>query len=398
VVDHPGEERRGHTMPKSKKYLGVYFMEGKKGISYGIDYIHPQTGQRVRKVLKNVTSEAQAYGIRSIEIADAARGAIDKAYGLKPKERAVSFESMVKAYLKWSKENKESWGTDEHRAKHLKRIFAGRFLSDINPFLIEKYKSIRAKEKGRQTKKLISKKTINKELILGGQIYKKAIEWEKYNGENPFLKASRYKIKKPKKPGSLSPEDVQAIMGQIGHEVKRDMVLFDFNTGWRISEIRKLRWEDVNQETGLAWIVDPKNGNSVEIELNDQALEIIKRQRKRSKFVFCHKNGKPFKTNLHRLIKNAAKNAGVNLPPRKAWHIFRRTWASMMLQNGCDVETLRELGNWKDHSMPLYYADAAGRKRRREMLNNLPVIEEKGHGRILAEISEGDNLTSLKNG
>lgn len=61
-------------MAKSKKYLGVYTVEGKRGISFGIGYIHPQTGERVRKILKNVTSEADAFGLRSIEIADAARG------------------------------------------------------------------------------------------------------------------------------------------------------------------------------------------------------------------------------------------------------------------------------------------------------------------------------------
>jgi len=75
---------------KSKKYPGVYTVEGKRGISYGIDYIHPLTGQRVRKILKNATSEAGADKIRSIEIADAARGAVNKAYGLKAKMPKLS--------------------------------------------------------------------------------------------------------------------------------------------------------------------------------------------------------------------------------------------------------------------------------------------------------------------
>lgn len=30
-------------MARSKKYPGVYTVRGKQGISYGIDYIHPQT-------------------------------------------------------------------------------------------------------------------------------------------------------------------------------------------------------------------------------------------------------------------------------------------------------------------------------------------------------------------
>lgn len=353
---------------KSKKYPGVYSVEGKKGVSYGIDYIHPMTGQRVRKILKDATSEAQAFECRSIEIADAARGAVNKAYGLKAKVRAVSFEGMVDAYLKWSRENKDSWETDEHRAKPLKVAFKRKLMSDINPFVIEKYKMFRAKT--------IAKSTVNRELNFGSQVFEKAIDWKKYNGENPFRQVKGFKVKRGKKPGSLTPEQVQAIMDEIKHPVKRDMVEFDFNTGWRVSEMRKLKKEDVDLEAGKAWIVDPKNGQSVEIELNDEAVEILARNMEKSKgkYVFCHLNGKPFKTNLHQVIKRAAKRAGVELPPRKAWHILRRTWASMFLQSGGDVETLRELGNWKDYSMPMWYADAGNREHKRKILNRIPKL------------------------
>lgn len=44
----------------------------------------------------------------------------------------------------------------------------------------------------------------------------------------------------------------------------------------------------------------------------------------------------------------------------------------MFLQNGGDVETLRQLGNWKDFSMPMWYADAAGREHKKKILNRIP--------------------------
>jgi hypothetical protein len=65
---------------KNKKHPGVFTVRGKKGLSYGIDYIHPQTGQRIRKIVK-ADSEIGAAEIRAIEIADAKRGVINKAYG-----------------------------------------------------------------------------------------------------------------------------------------------------------------------------------------------------------------------------------------------------------------------------------------------------------------------------
>lgn len=364
---------------KSKKYNGVYSVEGKTGTSYGIDYYHPQSGQRIKKIVKACTSEKDAFEARSIEIADAKRGALNKAYGIKSKGPAILFEDMIDSYLKyWSKENKDL-RTDKQRASILEKAFAGKLMSDLNPWMIEKFKSNMVKEK--------AKSTVNKYLSLGSQVFEKAVEWRKYSGENPFLKVSRYKIKKGKKPGSLSPEQVSGIMDEIKHSVKRDMVEFGFNTGWRISEITGLKWNDVKLEKETAWIADPKNGQPVEIELNDEALSIISRQTKTGEFVFCHKNGKPYKTGITAAFKNAAFRAGVYLPPRKAWHILRRTWASMFLQSGGDVETLRVLGNWKDYSMPMWYADSANTAHKKKILNRIPKVKGRNREEMTKVVS-----------
>ncbi len=360
-------------------YRGVYTRENKDGsVSYAISYYHPRTGRRVQKVLKGVKSAAEASKFRAVEVADAMRDAQERAYNLrKSPSRAMSFEEAVRLYLEWSRENKKSAVTDEHRAKKLLKAFEGKNLGDITPFLVEKFKVLRAKQ--------VSKLTVNKEIIFGSQVFKKAALWGKWKGSNPFLEAGRFEVKKGKKPGSLSPEDVAAIMEAITHPVKRDMVEFAYHTGWRISEIRGLRWEDLDLDQGRAWIVDPKNKNTVEIELSEAAVEIIKRQRKRGEHVFCHLNGNPFRTNLHKVLQNAAARAGIVLPHRKAWHILRRTWASMMLQAGCDVETLRQLGNWKDHSMPLWYADAAQSRERRRALNKVPRVNQTVTKRLREE-------------
>jgi len=365
---------------KSKKHRGVYIVEGKTGISYGIDYIHPQTNQRVRKILKNVTSEEQAAGIRAIEIADAKRNVLNAAYNIKEsKSKPVLLEDMVEAYLKWSRENKDSWRTDEHRAKPLKKAFKSKLMSDINSWMVEKYKAARAKQ--------VQKATVNKELIFASQVFQKAAEWGKLEGVNPFL--NRFKIKKGKKPGSLTPDQVEAIISKVDHPVKRDMIQFAYHQGWRISEIRKLKWDDVDLERGLAWIVDPKNSESVEVPLGQDALEVVARQERRGEYVFCHLNGNPYKTNLQDCFKNAAKRAGVKLPPRKKWHMLRRTWASEFLSAGGHVEDLRVQGNWKDTSMPLWYAEAQGIEARRGVLDRMPKL----NGRKMAEIQEGGELS-----
>jgi len=258
-------------------------------------------------------------------------------------------------------------------------------MSDITPWMIERFKVAAVKTK--------AKSTVNRYLSLGSQVFEKAIEWQKFTGSNPFSAVKRFKIKRKKKPGTLSVDQVNAILAEVKHSVKRDMIEFAYNCGWRISEITGLKWENVNLDAGTAWIADPKNRQPAEIELNDRALEIIAGQERRSQFVFCHKNGNRYKTRLADCFKNAALRAGVYLPPRKAWHMLRRTWASMVLRSGGDVETLRQLGNWKDYSMPMWYAEAGDKEHKRKILNRLPKVG----GRKLPEMAEVVDLTDRKN-
>jgi len=176
---------------RKKKFFGVYKVMGKKSVSFGIDYIHPQTGERVRKILKGCKSESEAFDIRGIELADAERGLIHTAYGMKTKGTPVLFEDMVDTYLKYHSMENKDYRTDKQRASILKNAFSGKLMSDINPFMIEKFKRTMVKTKARTT--------VNKYLSLGSQVFQKAVEWEKYKGENPFQKVSRFKIKKIKK-------------------------------------------------------------------------------------------------------------------------------------------------------------------------------------------------------
>lgn len=366
-------KKKGKANEEDKKFPGVYRVVNKKGVRYGIDYYDPITGQRVKKILKGVTSVEEAVKRRFIELADLERDLDRQTYGIRSKDKRILFETMMEEYLAWSKENKKDGMTDDYRSRALVKAFKGRVMGSITPYIIEQYKTSRASQ--------VAKGTVNKELYLLNQVFAKAILWQKFSGLNPCDKVGGFRLPERKKPGMLLPEEVRNIMAEIDHPVVRSMVAFAFSTGWRISEIRKLKWEDVSEEKGTAWIVDPKNRKSVEIELNDQALSIIQKQKeivrlKESSHVFCKICGDPYKTNLQDAIVNAAARAGVTLPKRKRWHILRRTWASLMLQGGTDLETLRQLGNWKRYDMPMWYAESAGRERKRELLNkNIPDLE-----------------------
>lgn len=356
---------------RSKRYPGVMVVSNLSGkISYGIDYVLP-SGQRVRKILKGCKSERQASQIRAIEIAAAAQGELEKKYGLKGKTKSILFHKAIDIYGDHAKENKKSYNVEKFKYAVIKRspLFEGKFIAEISPALVEQYKSTRVKE--------VSKKTVNKEIMICRQVVDYMIKMKYHTGDNPFRAIENYKIPKGKRPGSLKAHEVIAIIDQIKHPVKRDMVAFAYYTGMRIGSIRKLKKEDYNQDNRSIWLVDPKSGETAELPLSDAATEIVERNIKRSnsEFIFCKLNGKPFLTAMNDIIKNAAKRAGIALPSGKKWHALRRTWTTRMFISGADIETVRYLGNWKDDTMPLWYNDGLNFEEKREMLNKIPRLD-----------------------
>src|SRR5215468_6593506 len=91
-------------------------------------------------------------------------------------------------YLEWSKANKKprSYERDLTSLAALRPIFSGKSLSDITPWLIEKYKRER-KEKGK------SNQTVNLEVACLKAIFSKAVTWKKAV-ENPVKEVKMLRV------------------------------------------------------------------------------------------------------------------------------------------------------------------------------------------------------------
>src|SRR5215510_12903363 len=88
--------------------------------------------------------------------------------------RSPRFEKFSEEYLEWSKANKKprSYERDGTSLVALRPFFTSKMLSDITPWLIEKYKKAR-KDLGR------SNQTINLEVACLKAMFSKAIIWRK---------------------------------------------------------------------------------------------------------------------------------------------------------------------------------------------------------------------------
>ncbi len=340
----------------------IYKVQGTQGTSYGINYTDPLTGGQVRRIIRKARTEEQAQQALTIAMADALRGQL----GIKSAPKPVPFTKMAEKYLEWSKSNKKSWARDSTSINALKKAFGRKLLSDITPWLVEQYKMKR--------KKKVAVGTINRELSCLSQIFKKAIFWKKAE-INPVEKVKLFKeIIMPIE--ALTKDEVLSLIDNARGAVKPVARLL-YHTGMRIKEALTLKWEYVFIDRGYLLVVDSKNGATEPVLLNDEAKALLEGlERRRGQYVFCRKDGRPYKR-LYRGLCNAAKRAGVRLPKRKAWHIFRHTWATNTAQiPGCDTKTLMELGRWKDPIMPLRYTHPSN-DHKRKILEGLPSLRSR---------------------
>jgi hypothetical protein len=93
---------------------------------------------------------------------------------LPAKKPSPPFEEMADEYLRYYRVNRAQKSVRQHEMAYraFKPLFGGKRLSDITPFLLERYKRTR-KEAGR------SPAGINRELAFLKNLFTMAIAWEK---------------------------------------------------------------------------------------------------------------------------------------------------------------------------------------------------------------------------
>ena len=151
-----------------------------------------------------------------------------------------------------------------------------------------------------------------------------------------------------KQTGWLWPEQAEAIFTEaekLDPEFRSLLVVLCY-TGLRLSEALNLTWDNVRLQDGYAYIPDTKNNEPRPVFLPPvavAALANIDRRDDSHTFRFV-KSG-----HLYSLLRAAAFKAGVPLPERSAFHIFRHTYATWMRRYaGADSQALISTGAWKD--------------------------------------------------
>jgi integrase len=298
-----------------------------RGTVWWVDFVAPN-GERVRHSTKT-GNKAQAQEYHDKLKNDLWR---QKKLGEKPDRK---FEEACVKYLK-EKAHKDSIHEDARHIKFWLGHFNGRGL-----------RSITRDEVAAHLDDLdIVPATKNRYIAtLRCLLYLAWREWEWISG------CPKFRIYKGEKARVrwITKEEARRLLAALPDRLKAPAE-FAVLTGLRQANVFGLRWDQMNLQTGVAFVKaeDAKAGRAIPVPLSPEALAILRGQiGKDTELVF------PVKLPSTKEWRKALRQAGIQ---DFRWHDLRHTWASWHVQAGTPLHVLKELGGWADLKMVLRYS------------------------------------------
>jgi integrase/recombinase XerC len=167
--------------------------------------------------------------------------------------------------------------------------------------------------------------------------------------ENPMIKVVAPKSKK-RLPVFIEQDQIESLLsevqfekGFIGQRNKLIIELF-YVTGIRLSELINIKISDVDFNNQSIKVLGKRNKERI-IPLSSNVvndLNLFIKSNKQSKYLFTNLEGdKLYNKLVYRLVnKYIGKISSVN---KKSPHILRHTFATHMLNNGADINAIKEL-------------------------------------------------------
>ena len=331
-----------------KKYTGnPNLKKRKRSYKFQLDYIH--NGKRIRETIKEViinpsdTKEQKEQKKRivdkikadlEIQIANNSIGIISR--DLKKASFLLYFENLAK---KKNPNTKVAW---DNTLNHIIE-FHGRKLKfeNITESWLENFRDYLLQIVAINSARTYLQKVST---ALNQAVKQKIIPF------NPY----KY-IDKPKKEDTqmvyLNIEEIQEIMNTkfFNDEVK-NAFLFGCYTGLRFSDIKKLKWNNIEDKN--IRLTQTKTKGTVSIPLNNNAEQILKKQMSNNELVFNLSNhSSSINKTLRKLIKRTSIKKHVT------FHASRHTFATLLVSNGTNIYTISKLLGHKDIKSTLVYAE-----------------------------------------
>lgn len=325
--------------------------------------------------LKPAEAREQAQQI----LGQAAKG-VDIAAERKRAKAATLREYLENVYAPWATAHRKDGTATVAR---LRRCFEGELggkqLTEITPWLIEKWRSRRVKTGKAQS-------TINRDLSALKAALNRAVDWDVIDA-NPITKVKPTKLdragvaryltdtEETSLRNALAERDAKARVARANANKWRKergypqmpallyadhlkpMVLLALNTGLRRGELFNLRWADVDLDRASLTVqgAGAKSGQTRHVPLNVEAHAVLRDYPRPYDLVFPGKCGNRL-NNVKKAWAGITKAAGLT---DFRFHDLRHSFASRLVMVGVDLNTVRELLGHADIKMTLRYAHLA---------------------------------------
>ncbi len=287
-------------------------------------------------------------------------------------------------YGPWVIANRKDGAATVKRLHSLFGEFMDRQLPDINTWVVEKWRKGRL-EQGRTVA------TVNRDLVALKACLSRAVDWDLID-KHPLTRVKPGKVDNAGVVRYLSDDEEARFRTALkardnrmrterasANEWRRErgretmpevgtfgdhltpMVLASINTGLRRGELFNLTWQDIDLDRASLAVrgEGAKSGTTRHIPLNDEAVASLRTWQHQTGatagLVFPGKTGLPL-THTKRSWANLLKAAGIE---GFTWHCLRHHFASRLVTEGVDLNTVRELLGHSDIKMTLRYAHLA---------------------------------------
>ena len=317
-------------------------------------------GVRNRQVIPNARTRKQA---EQAEIAFR-QELFEARFNPQPEEVPLLSDFIDEHFLPWSRANKRSWYADEWRSEPLKQFFEGKRLDEINPLLIEKFKS---KEREKTTRRggKQSPASVNRKIELLSRILSMAVDYGMIQSK-PCQRVRKFQLNN-RRERYLSVEEETRLMGMLfgRRAYLRPIVILALNTGMRRGEILNLEWWQIDFSSNRLIVTKTKSGKPRHIPMNKIVRETLLELKESSKGKYVFESQKNPGHPIHdpkKAFKSALKDAGVE---NFRFHDLRHTAGTRLAEAGADAFTIKDiLGHASIQTSAIYVHATDERKRR----------------------------------
>jgi len=318
--------------------MGIYL----RGKVWWVDYVYRGKRYRESTGTDNRKLAQRYYDKIKGEIAEG------RLFRKLPGEKKT-FREMMEKYLDEHVSKLKSRRAFTGYSKNLISFFGDYKVSEISPKLINEYKIKRLSDG-------IKPSSLNRELATMKKAFNLAMkEWE-WVIENPAAKISLER-ENNKRDRWLTYEEEERLLKESPSDLK-EIITLALNTGMRIGEILNLKWKGVDLFRKTITIFESKNNEKRTIPMNNIVFEMLKAKAKvrsiNNDIVFSSNVGTlKDERNVRRKFELAVKRAGIE---DFRFHDLRHTFATRLVQEGCDFYKVQRLLGHKTPLMTQRYA------------------------------------------